>query len=316
MPQELNYSSIHGQESMLKDRVRCEAFQKALAETVTPGAVVLDVGAGTGLLSMFAAQAGAGRVYAVERTEVAQFASHLVTENGFGDRIEVIQNDIDAVTLPEPVDIIVSEWLDGYALDENLLPIVIRARDRWLKPGGRMIPGSVTSFLAPAYDTQHQQDCDFWNSYPYGLELGSIAAVRGRHAYASRYDLNQDRIPCAAQAMWDVDCRTCTLDEASRAFEARLAFTSGKTAPVNALAAWFDATLSSSVNLRNGPTDPETHWGRCVFPIGKVMDMAPGMEMQATFAHRPAGKGHSTASWQVEIDGYTFSSSDDTTLIT
>ena len=121
---------------MIKDWVRCEAFQRAITEAVKPDAVVLDIGAGTGLLSMFAAQAGARKVYAVERTAIAETARLLIEENGLSDRIEVIQNDIDAVDLPEQVDVIVSEWLGGYALDENLLPIVIRARDRWLRPGG------------------------------------------------------------------------------------------------------------------------------------------------------------------------------------
>ena len=61
MPLELNYSDICSHEWMLKDSVRCEAFRKAIAEAVTPGCAVLDVGAGTGILSLFAAQAGAGR---------------------------------------------------------------------------------------------------------------------------------------------------------------------------------------------------------------------------------------------------------------
>lgn len=314
MPQHLDYSDIAGQESMIKDRIRCEAFQRAITEAVKPDAVVLDIGAGTGLLSMFAAQAGARKVYAVERTAIAETARLLIEENGLSDRIEVIQNDIDAVDLPEQVDVIVSEWLGGYALDENLLPIVIRARDRWLRPGGAMIPQSVVSIMVPAHDTLHQQDVDFWNSYPYGLEMGSIAVARTEQAYVGRYDLSADRVNCTPAVMWSIDCETCAIEDAERVYEATLTFTMDRDAPVNALAAWFDAQLSDGVRLCNGPSDPETHWGRCVFPIGQCLDVAAGSEVGVTFTHRPIGPGTSAAQWSVAIGDYAFESNDSTSL--
>ena len=75
---------------MLNDRVRNEAYRAALSAAIKPGAVVLDVGAGTGILSFFAAQCGAARVYAVERTAIARIARRLAQRNGFADRISVI----------------------------------------------------------------------------------------------------------------------------------------------------------------------------------------------------------------------------------
>ena len=160
MSVELNYCNFRGHESMLRDSVRCEAFRRAIVDTVTPGCAVLDIGAGTGILSLFAAQAGARVVYAVERTHIAELAQRIVSENGFGDRINVLQNDIETLELPEKVDVIVSEWLGGYGVDENLLPVVALARDRWLKPGGRVIPETVKSWIVPAYDELLQQDVD------------------------------------------------------------------------------------------------------------------------------------------------------------
>ena len=74
MPLEIDYRSLQNHEPMLLDTVRCQAFQQALREVVTPECVVLDIGAGTGILSVFAAQAGARAVYAVERSPIAQFA--------------------------------------------------------------------------------------------------------------------------------------------------------------------------------------------------------------------------------------------------
>lgn len=315
MPLELNYCDIHSHEWMLKDSVRCEAFRKALAEAVTPGCSVLDVGAGSGILSLFAAQAGAGTLYAVERTAIAELAQRIVSENGLGDRIQVLREDMEDVELPGKVDIIVSEWLGGYALDENLLPIVLLARDRWLRPGGRMIPQTVTSYIAPAYDTLLQQDIDFWRSEPYGIDLSAIGEARARQAENARHDLRQGQIVCAPQAMWQVDIATCSLAEANRPFETRLEFTAEQGGQFNSLAAWFDARLSDHVRLCNGPGEPDTHWGRCIFPVGRVVDLAEGARVEIRFAHEPRGKGQSRATWEIQADGYRFRSSEVTALI-
>ena len=131
---------------MICDRVRTDGFRRAIESVVRPGDVVLDVGAGTGILSLFAARAGAARVYAVERTTVAVMAQELAAANGAADTVRVIHGDIMDIELPERVDVIVSEWLGGFGIDEGMLAPVVAARDRWLKPGGVMIPSSVTAW--------------------------------------------------------------------------------------------------------------------------------------------------------------------------
>jgi precorrin-6B methylase 2 len=314
MPLELDYYDIRSHEWMLKDAVRCEAFRKAIAEAVTPGCRVLDVGAGSGILSVFAAQAGASIVYAVERTSIVELAQRIVADNGFGDRIHVVREDVEAIALPGKVDVIVSEWLGGYALDENLLPIVALARDRWLKPGGRMVPQAVTSYIAPAYDALLQQDVDFWRSEPYGLDLGAIGGARARQADNGRHDLKQAQILCAPQAMWEVDCETCSVEDTNRPFEARLEFTADRAGQFNTLAAWFDAKLSDNVDLCNGPGEPDNHWGRSIFPAGRVVDLSTGSRVRIHFTHKPGGNGVSLATWKIQVGGYRFHSSDVTAL--
>ena len=137
---------------MICDRVRTEAFRRAIDSVVRPGDIVLDVGAGSGILSVFAARAGAARVYAVEQTSVAVLAQELAAANGVAEIVQVIQGDVMDIELPERVDVIVSEWLGGFGIDEGMLVPVIAARDRWLKPGGVMIPRSVTAWTALVHD--------------------------------------------------------------------------------------------------------------------------------------------------------------------
>ena len=103
------YAEIEVHRTMICDRVRTDAFRRAIESVVRPGDVVLDVGAGTGILSLFAAKAGAARVYAVEQTTVAVLARELATANAVGDVVQVIQGDVMDVELPEQVDVIVSD---------------------------------------------------------------------------------------------------------------------------------------------------------------------------------------------------------------
>ena len=315
MSLELNYSNLQGQESMLLDSVRCRAFRRAIAETVKPGDVVLDIGAGTGILSMFAAQAGARVVYAAEQTLIAQVARRIIAENGFADRINVFQGDMATVELPEQVDVIVSEWLGGYGVDENLLPVVVHARDRWLKPGGKIIPGAVTAWMAPAFDDVLQQDVDFWRSDPYGVNLDLIGQAATRRMYCCCNQVKEHHILCEPQLMWAIDGLTCSADIANQRFACELEFTATRDGEFNALAAWFSADLSSDVVLCNGPAEPDTHWGRHVFPAGKIVSVKEGAAVSVKFGHDPVGKGESRTSWEIEVGDYRFESEGVTLLI-
>ena len=173
-PPDPMYAELEVHRTMICDRVRTEGFRRAIDAVVRPGDIVLDVGAGSGILSMFAARAGAARVYAVERTTVAVLAQELAAANGLGEIIEVIHGDVLDVELPEPVDVIVSEWLGGFGIDEGMLAPVIAARDRWLKPDGAMIPQSVTAWAGLVHDRHLDETVAFLRGNPYGLELDRL----------------------------------------------------------------------------------------------------------------------------------------------
>jgi len=137
-------------ESMLLDKIRCDAYRQAIQETVKPGDVVVDLGAGTGLLSFFAAQAGARRVYAIEMSAIAGVAAELIEAYGFRDCITLIRKASNRVRLPERCDVLVTETLSSFCFDaENTIEFVADAREGFLKPGGHIIPQSADTFLLP-----------------------------------------------------------------------------------------------------------------------------------------------------------------------
>ena len=140
---------------MMNDGPRNAAYDAAIRRAVTPGALVLDIGTGAGLLSMMAARAGAGRVVTCEMTApVAAKAKQIIAQNGLQDRIAVHNkrsNDLSVgADLPEKADVLVHEIFDSDLLSEGVLPSMEDAHARLLKPGAKIIPRAAAAMVALA----------------------------------------------------------------------------------------------------------------------------------------------------------------------
>ena len=122
---------------LLEDTVRTQAFRDAIDRVVGPDDVVVDVGAGTGVLSLFAAHAGARKVYAIESTPIAHLARQIVADNGLGGVIEVIQGDAAEVTLPEKATVLVSECIGNFLMSDGMVRTLEACR-KHLAPGARL----------------------------------------------------------------------------------------------------------------------------------------------------------------------------------
>ena len=125
---------------------------------------MLDVGAGTGILSIFAARAGAKHVYAVENANIAIHARAIIEKNGLTDKITVIKGKIEEIELPvDKVDIIISEWMGYFLLYESMLDCVLYARDKYLNPNGMMFPDRAVLYLATIEDEEYRDTkINFW----------------------------------------------------------------------------------------------------------------------------------------------------------
>lgn len=176
--------SHHGiHEEMLKDEVRTRTYQTAILNNkhLFENKIILDVGCGTGILSMFAVQAGAKHVYAVDCSSIIEQAKKIVSDNGMSNKITLIQGKVEEITLPDNithVDIIVSEWMGYFLLYESMLNTVLYARDKWLNPTeGIVFPDKAVMYLCAAEDEQMKYErIDFWDNV-YGFDMSALKEV-------------------------------------------------------------------------------------------------------------------------------------------
>ncbi|KAL9034290.1 MAG: hypothetical protein Q9214_007107, partial [Letrouitia sp. 1 TL-2023] len=167
-----NYSAIH--ETMLKDKVRTGAYRDFVYDNkdIFAGKVVLDIGCGTGILSMFCAKAGAAKVIAVDNSGIIDKTREIVFENGLGGIIQCLRGKVEEVKLPvEKVDIIISEWMGYCLLYEAMLESLLWARDRYLAEDGLMVPSHASLYLSPLADPEFVDNLVlFWQDI-YGFKM-------------------------------------------------------------------------------------------------------------------------------------------------
>ncbi|XP_060949934.1 protein arginine N-methyltransferase 6 [Limanda limanda] len=281
-----SYTDVTIHEEMIADYQRTNTYRTAIlrnAELIR-GKVVLDVGAGTGVLSIFCAQAGAKKVYAVEACSIAEQAARIIRQNNLQDRVEVIRGTLETAELPEQVDVIVSEWM-GYALlHESMLNSVLFARDKWLKPGGLILPNRAELFIAPINDPVVEDRLNFWYTVEeqYGVDMSCMSSFAQRCIMNSEITMNtvsgQDVLSHPARFA-ELDLHTVTAEEL-RSVRGPFRCEAFGSASLGAFCVFFTVTFPCPDNkplvLSTSPFMPETHWKQAVLyldaPVEVVQD--------------------------------------------
>lgn len=262
-----SYAGAEVHRMMLADKVRTEAYGRAIEALVEPGMTVLDVGAGTGILSFFAARAGADRVYAVDQSDILSVTEELVEVNGFGGVIECVDGVAEEIELPGKVDLIVSEWMGMFALTEAMFESVCRARDKHLAPGGRMIPGAIRMCLTPIEEPKlyDEHGLGFWKDDLYGFDYTPMvnAEIADLDTNSVEGDKAQALAPAAIVA--DIDCLRDPMEDYW--FEASVDFEITRPGRLHGFLGHFEAVLAPGVVLSTAHDSPMTHWRQSWFPI-------------------------------------------------
>ena len=288
--------SIASYGKMIRDRGRTSAYADALRALVRPGSVVLEIGTGTGILALLACRYGARKVYAIEYSEIIQLAREAAAANGFAGRIEFIQAISTRVELPEKVDVIVFD-LHGVlpALEASLLSIM-DARDRFLAPGGRLIPQQDTLWAGLVCAPDAYKDVvEPWESKGFGFDFQSIRDKALNNMARPR--LHRDNLVSEPRCWATVDYRTLSTPNLC----GQALWTLDRATTLHGLALWFDCELSDGVAFSNIPgARTENIFGQVVLPLSHTVALAPGDEVAVQLHANLVGEDYMWR-WNTEI---------------
>lgn len=284
--------------AMLDDRPRTSAFLEALREVVQPGDVVVDVGTGTGVLAVAAAQAGANKVYAIEAGGASRWAKAIFRANGFEDRITLVEGWSSQITLPEPADVLVSETIGNEALGEHVLEMVRDARKRLLKPGARVIPRRVKVYAVPlsvpagelSRRTFTPEGARRWEA-AYGIDFGPLveSGQSVPFVFAARPGVVKDW-PRLSDPVLVADLNLEHAEQVS--VDTTTSVEAPSSGVLNGVMAYFELELSPGRKLAPKPfEDSESSWRSPVWVLAQPLELTGGERFAVHYRHRVAGVG-------------------------
>jgi len=280
---------------MLTDETRMGAYQEAIRRAVRPGAIVLDIGTGTGIHALMAARAGAGHVYAIEPADAILLAPEIARANGLADRITFIQDISTNVTLPTRADVVISDLHGTLPWYQRHIPTIVDARTRLMQVGGTLVPQLDEVFMAAVESPElYARVTEPWRAQPFGFDLAPVASrttqeyVRGR--------VGREAFLSDVHRIATLDYRSITDPDVTVEIE----LSPVRSGSLHGFMVWFDTVVFEDVRLTSAPFEPEISYGSSFFPIAEPVNVTPGHTVRLTWRGTLQGDGYIWA-WNVDV---------------
>lgn len=279
------FASVEAHHWMLRDPYRTLAYKSAISQAVA-GKTVLEVGCGTGVLSIFAAQAGAKSVVALEATPMAALARSVIARNGLSHKIDVVETLSTEYRTDERFDVIIHELLAMDPFAERIVPTIRDARTRLLAPGGTLLPQRLRvcalglgTAARPYSGTMASEAWELAAIYGIRLEpvIEALMACRseagGSQGAADSVGRVTDRVLTEECDLYDIDFFEPPWSECEER-EHRLVVTRPGT--LEEIVVFFRAHLHGDLQLTSSPFAPPTHWSSFVERLPRPLHVEAG----------------------------------------
>lgn len=284
--------------TLIADHVRNAAFLGALKAVIVPGeTTVADIGAGTGLLGLMASRLGAKHVYLYETAEVAGVAAEILKANR-ARNCHLFPCHSTEMVDPPRVDVVVSETLGNFALEEHILGTMKDARARHLRPGGKLIPHRIVQTVAAVTAPRIHDELVAWDRVGAGLnlalDLGCARSMSLNNIYVRTLAASELLDGMAGARTWD----TVDLNRDARpARKGEARWTVSRAAAVQGFAIWWEADLAPGMALSTAPDAPRTHWEQLYLPLLEPMTIACGETMLLSLRSKSTVEAGTHVAW-------------------
>lgn len=270
-------SVLEYQRTILADRVRNEAFARALRKVVRPGDVVVDLGAGTGFLSMLARRFGAERCFLIENDpDLARLCGELLKRNRVTGCTVVHGHSSEITGLPK-ADLVVSETLGNFAYEENIIEAVKDAR-RFMKPRARVLPREIEQWVCPVVTDRLWHEITSWDRVGMDVDFTPAKQRSLNNMYVKEARVSDLYADGLMAQPWDrVEL---SLPDNSSVRRGSVEWPIERPSAVYGFALWWIATLAEGVELSTSPKSQATHWKQIYLPLEKPIFFEPGERLQ------------------------------------
>jgi len=255
--------------SMLADEVRTSSFLRAILATITTGDVVVDIGSGTGVLSLFAARAGASHVYSIEREPIIEIASEIAARNGLSDTVTFIAGSSLDVEIPERADVLISETIGNTGFDEGILTWVADAQQRFLKPDATIVPQHVDTVASLVSVPRDFRTIERWDDPMETLDFTPLARIVRNNLLWT--ELSPAAIVTQPAVIFGTD-----FSEQPEILSGSVRGEAVKDALVHGIGLWFRADLTPGVTITNSPPNAVPSWEQGFLPLDQPIEVRAG----------------------------------------
>lgn len=233
---------------------------------------MVDLGSGSGVLSFFAVEAGAARVYAIEKQHTADAAALLARHNGCEDRITFIHEYSLHAEIPERANVLITETLGMSGFDEQILGLIVDARTRYLTPDATIIPSRIVLSAVPVeLPDVFAKHVSWWNERHYGVDFAPLCTFASNVVYAT--DISDSAYLAPPVSLIDVALSSIETSDAS----GRALFTAARDGVLHGFGGWFTATVGEAALSNAVPR--ATHWQQAFFPLETPVNVTLGDEI-------------------------------------
>lgn len=275
---------LHDYQNMLSDEIRTGAYRKAILAQVKPGDVVIDFGSGSGVMALFAAQAGAKRVYALEYHTVAEAIREMARRNGYEDVITVIRSRGEDAQLPEQADWIIWEMINTTGCDEYDMQALKKVIARDLKPGGGLIPQRVRHYLRLRSQADlYEHYVDYWSKRPFDLDWSLMREQIP--AMVIHTPITSGRWLSDAHLWWDLKPLEQEMPSYQKMQGLPADWQLNSEGICHGVQAYFEADLGAGIELSDSPDAPLTCWEHDFHAFPSPLDLKAGDRVELNFGY-------------------------------